>query len=191
MQPYVHNFPVLTSSHNEYVNNLIDLTATSNPQEEPEVSQDSAFHPAYADVVSPSPSKRRRNGTSKQQDMHSNLPTSLTQPADPSISKNLDETMAKLKHLETSGNQTKDSLEMLSRRLDKQGQEISTLGQALQSTNSKVDQVCTTQVMQGNTMVQMNDSLKNILRKVEKLNSFNAQFSDMAESPQGGGVMEE
>ena len=188
--PGVQHYPKLTGKQATFVDSLVDLTGevAANPQEEDSPSQKAV---TYADMVSPSPTKRQRNGAQKHPPP-SYLPEgfSTQNKRDTEITSNLNETMARLKQMESNDLETKESLDFLSRRLDQQGNDISTLGKSLQQTNVKVDKVCDTQVQQFSTMNQMNGSLSALLQQVSKLNEFNQQFSSIneAESPQGGGV---
>jgi len=194
MKPYVHNFPILDATHTDYVNSLIELsTGVSNPQDDspPEHTPQFQQRSSYASAISPSPTKRMRNGTSKQKSStDSNLPQGFISNIQPNeqFKKSFEEASSKLQYLETKEKETQGALDALSSRMDKQGEEINLLGTAVAKTNEKVDLVCTTQNKQADTMVQMNQSLHTLLREVSKLNDYNEQFSDMAESSQGGGV---
>lgn len=72
---------------------------------------------------------------------------------------NLNESMARLKQMESNNVETKESLATLSDSVDQQGRDIPTLGKSIQQTNEKVDKVCDTQVQQFTTMNQMNGPL--------------------------------
>jgi len=181
--PYVHNFPVLTDHQNAFVDSIVGLTESANPQEE---ATSTGPHVSFAAaVVSQSPPKRLRNGDSKPT---SNLPNSILRQSDTQDSKthdSLNETLARLKHIESNELATKDSLTDVSNRLDQQAHDISTLGKALESTNEKVEKVCVTQVQQGKTMENMDGSLQAILSQMKSLNKFNQKFMSMAKSSQG------
>jgi len=188
---HVQHHPVLSTRQESFVDSLVNLTGTGpNPQEEyqPEVQMLSRTNVStYASMVSPSPSKRQRNGDAASSKVYQPVPVNTERDA--KINASLNETMEKLKQIESNEVGTQDTLTTLSNRLDQQGRDISVLGESLRSTNTKVDKVSETQVLQGSTMVQMDGSLKAILREVSKLNEFNQQFSSLqAESPQGGGV---
>ena len=187
-KPYVMNHPVLTNDQEHFVNSLIDLTGSANPQEQQEaLEMPQQFRQAsYAETISTSPTKRQRNGFAKE----SNLPAGFSNnTGDAEVHAHLNETMARLKHIEGNEIKTQETLTTLSNRLDQQGADIYTLGQSLKTTNDKVDKVCTTQVQQGKTMVKMNESLNAILNQVSKLTAYNEQFSSVrAESSHGGEV---
>jgi len=191
--PSVQHYPKLTDNQTTMVESLVNITATMsahNPQDESEPQRRTN---SYVGIVSQSPPKRHRNGHTKEQSTKSYLPEGFTanNDRDVEIKANLNETMVRLKQMESNDVETKESLSTLSSRLDQQGRDISTLGQSLQQTNEKVDKVCDTQVQQFTTMNQMNGSLSALLQQVSKLNDFNQQFSSIqqpAESPQGGVV---
>jgi len=185
-RPYVHNFPVLTDHQNAFVDSIVGLTKSANPQEEATSPEP---HVSFAAaVISQSPPKRLRNGDSKP---NSNLPNSILRHNERHDSKthdSLNETLARLKHIESNELSTKESFTDVSHRLDQQAQDISTLGKALESTNEKVEKVCVTQVQQGKTMENMDGSLQAILSQMKSLNKFNQKFMSMAEPSQGGEV---
>jgi len=186
---HVHNYPILSNDQQSVVNSIAGLTAVSNPQ-------DSTFHHhskevSYASMVSQSPAKRQRNGFRKP--VESSLPSdfSAEREKDAQMTSNLNETMARLKQIENNDSENKETLENLSHRLDQQGKDITILGSSLKATNEKVDKVCETQVVQGDTMVKMNSSLSAILQEVTKLNEYNKTFTNMqTESSHGGEVGE-
>ena len=183
-KPYVQNFPVLTEHQNLLVDSIVSLASSANPQEEsvPRIQQTS-----FATIVSQSPAKRRRDGSSKP----SGLPSSIlhrNQEKDNQLNAELNETLTRLKQIESNEVATNESLTDVSKRLDQQANDISTLGKALESSNEKVEKVVITQVQQGKTMENMDGSLQAILSQMKSLNEYNKRFMRMAEPSQGGEV---
>jgi len=202
-KPSVQNFPVLTENQNSLVDSIISLTSNANPQEEMGPGTDKM---SFAAMVSQSPQKRLRNGNSKPSSnsvrgmqggsqahvTFSNLPPDfLDSDKDDKTLSTLNDTLDRLKQIEDTEYNTKESLVNVTNRLDQQAQDISMLGKSMQATNKKVDKVCETQMEQGNAMNRMDGSLQAILGEMQQLNKFNSQFANMqAESLQGGGVKE-
>lgn len=186
-KPYVQNHPVLSNTQRSFVQSLVQLTGDPNPQDAPETFHQERNESYATKLISPSPAKRQRDGTKVAHQVTTAYKSN--QEKDTKIQSDLNETIAKLQRIQNQEVRTKDSIATLNDRLDQQGADIEVLGASIQATNKKVDQVCDTQIAQGDTMQSMNNSLHAILKEVTALTDFNKQFSDMAESPQGGGVM--
>jgi len=173
-KPYVLNYPLLSDDGLKYVDSLVDITASGNPQDAPPLfpSSSSSYKPSFASVVSPSPNKRQRGNEAKAT---TNLPVGFAtmHDNDDTITSSLQETTSRLHTLEATNKDTVLSLEHMSKRLDQQGAEINSLGQSLVNTNKKVDKVSETQITHGNTMCHMNNSLTSILQELEKLTKIN------------------
>jgi len=153
--PHVLNYPLLSDDGLKYVNSLVDITASGNPQDVLPLSS-SSYKPSFASVVSPSPNKRQRGNEAVG---HTSRPTNLPvgfatmHDNDDTITSSLQESTSRLHTLEATNKDTVLSLEHMSKRLDQQGAEINSLGQSLVNTNKKVDKVSETQITHGNTML--------------------------------------
>jgi len=185
--PYVLNYPILNESHKSSMASLITLAGHQpNPQDDTPT-----YTPVvrYADALGQS-QKRKRDGTNEVPTSHLPSTFNANTAHDAQATANLNETMARLKQIESNEKDNTKTLDLLSKRLDRQGQDITILGESLQTTNAKVVQVCDTQTQQGQTMVQMSQSLHTILQKITVLTDATATSTNtsLTESSQGGGV---
>jgi len=192
-KPYVLNHPLLSDEGEKFVNSLVDLTSLENPQDSSHTTPKPipTQKPSFASVISPSPHKRQRSSTHSATTTN-NLPAGFAtlHDNDSTITSSLQETTSRLHHLEQSNSDTQASLANMSKRLDRQGAEITSLGESLVHTNKKVDKVSETQITHGNTMCQMNSSLSSILGELSKLTKLGTNQSNQAEPPYGAGVNE-
>jgi len=185
--PYVLNYPIMNESHKSSMASLITLAGhQQNPQDDVSTSTPVV---RYADALGQS-QKRKRNGANEVPTSH--LPSSFNSNTahNAQATANLNETMARLKQIESNEKDNTKTLDLLSKRLDRQGRDITILGESLQTTNEKVVQVCDTQTQQGHTMVQMSQSLHTILKKITVLTDATTTSTptSMTESSQGGEV---
>jgi len=170
--PYVKDYPKMTSRYTTYVNNLIDLTSSVNPQD------DTPIPPAtsYANAVTPN--KRHHSGAPKETIYKSNLPVGFNESRQQNIqlTSTVNETISRLKTVETNAVENTETLNDLSGRLDRATQDISEMGAALQTQSESLAEVQKAHIvvqkeqqLQGVTMHAMKSEQTQILDMLRQL----------------------
>jgi len=170
--PYVKDYPKMTSRYNTYVNNLIDLTSSVNPQE------DHPTPPATSYASAVTPNKRHHSGEPKATTYKSNLPAGFNESRQQNIklTSTVNETISRLKSVETNAVENTETLKDLSGRLDRATQDISEMGAALQTQSVSLAEVQKAQIfvqkeqkLQGITMHEMRSEQTQMLHMLRQL----------------------
>ena len=162
----------MTSRYNTYVNNLIDLTSSVNPQE------DHPTPPATSYASAATPNKRHHSGEPKATTYKSNLPAGFNESRQQNIqlTSTVHETISRLKSVETNAVENTETLKDLSGRLDRATQDISEMGAALQTQSESLAEVQKAQIfvqkeqkLQGVTMHEMKSEQTQMLDMLRQL----------------------
>jgi len=169
--PYVKDHPKMTTMYNSYVDNLIDLTSSVNPQESHMNSTSS-----YASTVTKN--KRHHTGEPKVQVHLSNLPQGFTESNQKNVElqSTITETISRLKTVESSAVENTETLHDLSSRLDTATKDIYAMGAAIKTQSESLAEVQKAQivvqreqVLQGTTMKEMKSEQSQIFSMLQQL----------------------
>jgi len=169
--PYVKDHPKMTTAYNSYVDNLIDLTSSVNPQE----SQVSSVS-SYASSVTQN--KRHHTGAPKAQVHQSNLPQGFNESNQKNVElqSTITETISRLKTVESNAVENTETLHDLSSRLDTATKDIYAMGAAIKTQSESLAEVQKAQivvqreqVLQGTTMREMKSEQSQIFSMLQQL----------------------
>ena len=183
--PYVKDHPKMTTAYNSYVNNLIDLTSSVNPQE----SQISPT-PTYASTVTPN--KRHHTGAPKMQVHQSNLPQGFNESNQRNVElqSTITETISRLKTVESNAVENTETLHDLSGRLDTATKDIYAMGAAIKTQSESLAEVQKAQIVVQREQVLQGTTMKEMKSEQSQIFSMLQQLVNSASPPNGneGGI---